>query len=70
MYAIRSYYVEWLKFITTAKAKAKIKQAFKLDKRQHLEQGREIIEEKLKTYNIKPTSDTLKKITAYYNLFV
>ncbi|PTN10285.1 GTP pyrophosphokinase [Mangrovibacterium marinum] len=60
--------IEWLKFITTAKAKSKIKQAFKLDKRQHLEQGREIIEEKLKAFNIKPTSDTLKKITAYYNL--
>ncbi|WP_372776444.1 bifunctional (p)ppGpp synthetase/guanosine-3',5'-bis(diphosphate) 3'-pyrophosphohydrolase [Mangrovibacterium sp.] len=60
--------IEWLKFITTAKAKGKVKQAFKLDKRQHIDQGREIIEEKLKSYKIKPTSDTLKKLTAYYNL--
>jgi len=60
--------IEWLKFITTAKAKAKVKQAFKLDKKRHLEQGRETIEDKLKEYNIKPTSDTLKKLTAYYNL--
>lgn len=60
--------IEWLKFITTAKAKGKVKQAFKLDKKRHFEQGREIIEEKLKTYNIRPTSDTLKKLTAYYNL--
>ena len=60
--------IEWLKFIITAKAKGKVKQAFKLDKRRHLEQGREIIDEKLKSFNIKPTSDTLKKLTAYYNL--
>ncbi|RKD87803.1 RelA/SpoT family protein [Mangrovibacterium diazotrophicum] len=60
--------IEWLKFITTAKAKAKVKQAFKLDKKRHFEDGREIIEEKLKSFNIKPTSDTLKKLTAYYNL--
>lgn len=60
--------IEWLKFIITAKAKAKVKQAFKLDKKRHLEQGREIVENKLKEYNIKPSSDTLKKLTAYYNL--
>ncbi|MFV0375746.1 MAG: RelA/SpoT family protein [Mangrovibacterium sp.] len=60
--------IEWLKFIFTAKAKAKVKQAFKLDKRQHLEQGREIIDEKLRSLNIHPTSDTLKKLAAYYNL--
>lgn len=60
--------MEWLKFIVTAKAKAKVKQAFKMDKKQHLDQGRELIEEKLRSYNIKLTSDTLKKLTAYYNL--
>lgn len=60
--------IEWLKFIFTAKAKAKVKQAFKLDKKQHLEQGREIIDEKLRSLNIHPTSDTLKKLAAYYNL--
>ncbi len=60
--------IDWLKFITSAKAKAKVKQAFKLDKKRHFEEGREIIEEKLKAHNIKPTSDTLKKLTAYYNL--
>ena len=38
--------ITWLKFLLTAKAKAKVKQAFKLDKKRHLEKGREIIEEK------------------------
>jgi len=60
--------IGWLKFIVTAKAKTKIKQAFKLDKKRHLEEGREIIENKLRQYNIKPSSDTLKKLTSYYNL--
>ncbi|MGQ8336542.1 RelA/SpoT family protein [Sunxiuqinia sp. A32] len=60
--------ISWLKFIITAKAKGKVKQAFKLDKKRHLEKGREIIEEKLKKHNIKPSSDTLKKLSSYYNL--
>ena len=60
--------IAWLKFIVTAKAKTKIKQAFKLDKKRHLDEGREIIENKLLQHNIKPSSDTLKKLTAYYNL--
>ncbi len=60
--------LEWLKFLVTAKAKSKVKHAFKLDKKRHLEKGQEIIEQKLKEYKIKPSSDTLKKLTAYYNL--
>lgn len=60
--------LEWLKFLATAKAKTKVKQAFKLDKKRHLEKGREIIEGKLRQYNIKPSSDTLKKLTNHYNL--
>ncbi len=60
--------IDWLKFLITAKAKNKVKQAFKLDKKRHLEKGRETIVEKLKKHNIKPSSDTLKKLTSYYNL--
>ena len=58
----------WLQFMSTAKAKTKVKQAFKLDKKRHLEKGHQIIEEKLKQYKIKPSSDTLKKLTSHYNL--
>ncbi len=58
----------WLKILVTAKAKTKVKQSFKLDKRKHIDKGRQLIEEKLKEYNITPSSNTLKKITAYYNL--
>lgn len=60
--------LDWLQFMITAKAKSKVKQAFKLDKKRHLEKGREIIEHKLKQHKIKPSSDTLKKLTSHYNL--
>jgi GTP pyrophosphokinase len=60
--------LDWLKFMITAKAKTKVKQAFKLDKKRHLEKGREIIESKLNEHKIKPSSDTLKKLASHYNL--
>lgn len=60
--------IEWLKFVTTAKARTKIKDAFKLEKSRHFEIGKEIVEEALKKLNITPTANTLKKITAHYNL--
>lgn len=60
--------LDWLKFLVTAKAKTKVKQSFKLDKSKHIDQGREQLEKKLKEYNITLSANTLKKITAYYNL--
>lgn len=58
----------WLTFLITAKAKTKVKQSFKLDRKKHIEQGRKIIEDQLSKFNITPSSDTLKKLTVYYNL--
>ena len=58
----------WLSFIITAKAKTKLKQSFKLDRKKHIELGRKIIEEQLAAFKITPSSDTLKKLSAYYNL--
>jgi GTP pyrophosphokinase len=58
----------WLTFLITAKAKTKVKQSFKLDRKKHIEQGRKIIEAQLSKFNITPSSDTLKKLTVYYNL--
>lgn len=60
--------LSWLSFIITAKAKTKVKQSFKLDRRKHIEQGRKIIEDQLAKYKILPSSDTLKKLSAYYGL--
>jgi len=60
--------LSWLNFIITAKAKTKVKQSFKLDRKKHIEQGRKIIEDQLSKYKILPSSDTLKKLSAYYSL--
>ena len=60
--------LSWLNFIITAKAKTKVKQSFKLDRKKHIEQGRKIIEDQLAKYKILPSSDTLKKLSAYYSL--
>lgn len=60
--------LSWLSFLVTAKAKTKVKQSFKLDKKKHLEEGRRIIEDQLAKYKILPSSDTLKKLSAYYGL--
>jgi GTP pyrophosphokinase len=60
--------LSWLNILITAKAKAKVKQSFKLDQKKHIEQGRKIIEDQLAKYKITPSSDTLKKLSSYYNL--
>ncbi len=58
----------WLAFLITAKAKAKVKQSFKLDRKGHIDQGRKIIEDELSKHKIVPSSDTLKKLSSYYGL--
>ena len=60
--------MEWLKFATTAKARSKIKDAFRLEKKKHLDKGRELVEEAMKTAKAPITSNNLKKIIAHYNL--
>lgn len=60
--------IDWLKFATTAKARSKIKDAFKLEKKKHLEKGKEVVEEAMKAAKAPITSNNLKKIIAHYNL--
>lgn len=60
--------LEWLKFAATAKARSKIKDAFKLEKRMHIEKGKEIVEEAIKKANVSLTSNNIKKISAHFNL--
>lgn len=59
---------EWLNFVTTAKAKTKIKDALKLEKKQHLEIGREKVEEAIRNHGFPLVANTTKKIVAHYNL--
>jgi len=60
--------LDWLNFLITAKAKTKVKQSFKLDRKKHIDLGRKIIETQLANYKILPSSDTLKKLSLYYGL--
>ena len=60
--------LSWLNILISAKAKTKVKQSFKLDRKKHIEQGRKIIEDQLAKHKIVPSSDTLKKLSTYYNL--
>lgn len=59
---------EWLNFVTTAKAKTKIKDALKQEKKQHLEIGREKVEEAIRNHGFPLVANTTKKIVAHYNL--
>ena len=60
--------LDWLKYTNSAKARTKIKDAFKLEKNKHIEKGKVIVEEAVKNENAPLTSNNLKKIIAHYNL--
>ncbi len=60
--------LEWLKFTTSAKARSKIKAAFKLEKNRHIEKGRLMVEETMKKANAPITSNNLKKLIGHFNL--
>lgn len=60
--------LEWLKFTTSAKARAKIKDTFKLEKNQHIENGRILVEEAIQKAGVQLTWNNLKKLIAHYNL--
>ncbi len=60
--------LEWLQYTTSAKARGKIKAAFKLEKSMHIEKGRVIVDEAVKKANAPLTSNNLKKIIGHFNL--
>ena len=59
---------DWLSFVVTAKAKAKIKSSLKDEKRKIAEEGKEILERKMKTLKITYNSDNLHKLSYYFKL--
>ena len=59
---------DWLSFVITAKAKSKIKSALKEEKRKIAEDGKEILERKLKSLKITYNSDNLHKLAYFYKL--
>lgn len=59
---------DWLNFVVTAKAKSKIKSALKEEKRKIAEDGKEILERKLKSLKVTYNSDNIHKITYFFKL--
>ncbi|MEO3404567.1 bifunctional (p)ppGpp synthetase/guanosine-3',5'-bis(diphosphate) 3'-pyrophosphohydrolase [Mucilaginibacter sp. CAU 1740] len=59
---------DWLNFVVTAKAKAKIKSALKEEKRKIAEDGKEILERKMKSLKITYNSENLQKISYFFKL--
>lgn len=59
---------DWLNFVVTAKAKSKIKSSLKEEKRRVAEDGKEILERKLKSIKITYNTDNLNKLTLFFKL--
>src|SRR5690606_5537328 len=57
---------DWLNFVVTAKAKSKIKSALKEEKRRIAEDGKEILERKLKSLKITYNTDNINKLTTFF----
>ena len=58
---------EWIDFVTTAHAKAKLREYFRKEEKKFISKGQKIIEEALEKNNLRIGNDTLTKIKHYYN---
>lgn len=59
---------EWLDIVTTAKAKTCIKEAFKEERKQYIQKGEQILNEKLQTKHLSINNRILKKVMKYFHL--
>lgn len=59
---------DWLNFVTTAKAKSKIKQAIKDYRREMADQGKEIFERKMKQWKTPITEELMAKVVKQFNV--
>jgi GTP pyrophosphokinase len=59
---------DWLRFVVSPKAKSKIKEVLKEDKKSVAEDGKEILLRKLKQHKIEPTSQVYEQLIAYFNV--
>lgn len=59
---------DWLNIVKTAKAKSKVKSSLKEEKRRIAEDGKEILERKLKSLKITYNTDNLNKLSYYFKL--
>lgn len=58
---------DWLRFVVTSKAKGRIKDQLKEDKKKSADDGKEIILRKLKQMKIEPTQMVFEQMREYFN---
>ncbi|HEU5290620.1 MAG TPA: RelA/SpoT family protein [Cyclobacteriaceae bacterium] len=59
---------DWLRFVVTSKAKGRIKDQLKEDKKKSADDGKEIILRKLKQMKIEPTQMVFEQMREFFNL--
>ena len=59
---------EWLNYVTTAKAKSRIKETFKKERKLTVQTGEKMLEEALKSKKLTTNARILKKVQAYFNI--
>ncbi len=59
---------DWLNYATTARAKGKIKAALKEERKNKAEEGKEILDRKLKQLKIDNNAENIQKIVSYFKL--
>ncbi|MCX6292488.1 MAG: bifunctional (p)ppGpp synthetase/guanosine-3',5'-bis(diphosphate) 3'-pyrophosphohydrolase [Bacteroidetes bacterium] len=59
---------DWLNYVVTAKAKSKIKNALKEEKKSVAEDGKEILERKFRHLKIHFNTDNINELLAYYKI--
>lgn len=59
---------DWLRFVVTSKARSKIKDNLKEDKKRVAEAGKEIIQRKLRQLKVEPTHIILEQMREYFGL--
>jgi guanosine-3',5'-bis(diphosphate) 3'-pyrophosphohydrolase len=57
---------EWLNFVVTAKAKSKIKEALKLEKRKKSDEGKEMLVKRLHQLKVNVNKDNLDKVREFF----
>ena len=58
----------WLNFVVTGRAKSKIKASLKLEQKEIIEEGKEVLQRKLKQLKIKFNENTINNLVSFFNL--
>lgn len=60
--------IGWFDTVITAKAKQKVKDAFKLEQKKHIDKGQDMIENELKKLDLYPSNETINVLLNHYKL--